>query len=342
MTTIEIIARKAGVSRGTVDRVLHNRGQVKPETEEKIRAVMEELDFQPNALGRAFYLSRKKNKIGILVAFREKDFQKQIMEGIEDGVVYAKQHGVDAVTEYAEPEDSAGYLAALERLVDSGVQGIALRGIVSEEVNACLRRLRAEGLPVVAYNQDVESPELRSCFVGQDSYRSGVCAAALMEAISPRQGCTLIVGVDWLHYSSEERIQGFVKYFQSLPDGGMDVSQVIYGKGTHDLAYRLTKAKLEELPQITGIFVSGAGLSGAAHAVDDAGLSGKVKVVGYDATDSNTPYLEKGTVQFLIDQGPYQQGYKSIQLLTDAIFADRPLETAYCDTGIQIKNRYNC
>lgn len=76
--------------------------------------------------------------------------------------------------------------------------------------------------------------------------------------------------------------------------------------------------------------------------MDDAGLSGKVKVVGYDATDSNIPYLEKGTVQFLIDQGPYQQGYKSIQLLTDAIFADRPLETAYCDTGIQIKNRYNC
>ena len=118
--------------------------------------------------------------------------------------------------------------------------------------------------------------------------------------------------------------------------------QVIYGKGTHDLAYRLTKAKLEELPQITGIFVSGAGLSGAAHAVDDAGLSGKVKVVGYDATDSNIPYLEKGTVQFLIDQGPYQQGYKSIQLLTDAIFQDRPVETSYCDTGIRIKCPYSC
>ena len=50
MTTIEIIAKKAGVSRGTVDRVLHDRGQVKPETAERVRAVMEEMDFQPNAL----------------------------------------------------------------------------------------------------------------------------------------------------------------------------------------------------------------------------------------------------------------------------------------------------
>ena len=49
MTTIEIIAKKAGVSRGTVDRVLHDRGQVKPETAERVRAVMEEMDFQPNA-----------------------------------------------------------------------------------------------------------------------------------------------------------------------------------------------------------------------------------------------------------------------------------------------------
>ncbi len=341
MTTIEIIAQKAGVSRGTVDRVLHNRGQVRAATEERVRAVMAEMNFQPNALGRAFYLSRRKNKIGVLVSFREPDFQKQVMQGINNGMVYAQQHGIETLIEVAAPDDAVGYLAALKRLIDSGVRCLALRGIVSEEVNACLRELPQDQIPIITYNQDIDS-SLRSCFVGQDSYRSGVCAAALMEAISPRQGCTLIVGVDWLHYSSEERIQGFVKYFQSLPDGGMDVSQVIYGKGAHDLAYRLTKAKLEELPQITGIFVSGAGLSGAAHAVDDAGLSGKVKVVGYDATDSNIPYLEKGTVQFLIDQGPYQQGYKSIQLLTDAIFADRPLETAYCDTGIQIKNRYNC
>ena len=79
MTTIETIAEKAGVSRGTVDRVLHNRGQVKPETAKKVRAVMEEMDFQPNALGRAFYLSRKKNKIGVLVSFREPDFQAQAL-----------------------------------------------------------------------------------------------------------------------------------------------------------------------------------------------------------------------------------------------------------------------
>lgn len=340
MTTIEIIAKKAGVSRGTVDRVLHNRGQVKPETAEKVRAVMEELDFQPNTLGRAFYLSRKKNKIGVLVSFREPDFQKQVMQGINDGMVYAQQHGIETLTEVAAPDDAGGYLAALKRLIGSGVRGLALRGIVSEEVNACLRALPRDQMPVITYNQDIDSG-LRDCFVGQDSYKSGACAAFLMQQISGPKGCTLIVGVDWLHYSSEERIQGFTDHFRASPDGEMDVSHVVYGKGSHDLAYRLTRAKIEELPQLTGIFVSGAGLSGAAHAVDDAGLTGKLKVVGYDVTDSNVAFLKKGTVQFLIDQGPYQQGYRSVQLLTDAIFQDRPVEGTYYDTGIQIKSPYN-
>ena len=90
MTNLELIAKLAGVSRGTVDRVLHNRGQVRPETAERVRAVMQELDFQPNALGRAFYLSRKKNKIGVLVAFREPDFEKQVMQGVNEGIVYAQ------------------------------------------------------------------------------------------------------------------------------------------------------------------------------------------------------------------------------------------------------------
>ena len=155
MTTIEIIAKKAGVSRGTVDRVLHDRGQVKPETAERVRAVMEEMDFQPNALGRAFYLSRRKNKIGILVAFREPDFQQQIASGIEDGIVYARQHGIEIVTEIAPPDDDRGYLAALERLLSSDIQGLALRGNGSEAAYDILRSLPENHIPIVAYNQDV-------------------------------------------------------------------------------------------------------------------------------------------------------------------------------------------
>ena len=54
MVTVEMVAKMAGVSRGTVDRVLHHRGEVKSETAERVRQVMRELDFQPNTLAELF------------------------------------------------------------------------------------------------------------------------------------------------------------------------------------------------------------------------------------------------------------------------------------------------
>ena len=105
---------------------------------------------------------------------------------------------------------------------------------------------------------------------------------------------------------------------------------VVYGRGNHDMAYQVVKESLASYPRITGIFVAGAG------------LSGKVRIVGYDATDTNISYMKSGTVQFLIDQAPHSQGYRSIQLLAEAIFHNHPIKTGYYDTGIQIRTPYNC
>lgn len=341
MTNIETIAKLAGVSRGTVDRVLHNRGRVKPETLERVHTAMKELDYHPSTLGRAFYMARQNNQAGMLISLREADFQKQIVDGAEDGIAYAKQHSVEVLLEYASPDDEAAYLEALDRLSAQRLRGLILRGIQSEAVMARLRALRERGVLLVTYNEDV-APELRDCYVGENARQGGACAAFLIQQSCPRGGRTLIVGVDPHHYSNVERILGFTDCFRQSPERGEDALEVVYGLGNHDTSYRVTRESLERYPDLTGVFVSGAGLSGVASAIDDAGLSGRVKIVGYDATASNIAHMKNGTVQFLIDQAPYSQGCKSIQLLTDAIFQDQGMEINYYDTGIQIRTPYNC
>lgn len=341
MTNIETIAKLAGVSRGTVDRVLHNRGRVKPETLERVHAAMKELDYQPSALGRAFYMARQNNQIGALIALREPDFQRQILDGVESGAAYAKQHSVEVLLEFAPPDNEAAYLEALDRLSRKNPRGLVFRGIQSEAVAARLRALRDQGVLLVSYNEDVE-PGLRNCYVGENARQGGACAAFLIRQSCPGEGRTLVMGVDPSHYSNVERIQGFMDCFRQLPGGAEAAVEVVYGQGNHETSCRVTRESLAAFPDLTGVFVSGAGLSGAAQAVDDAGLSGRVKIVGYDATESNVAYLKKGTVQFLIDQAPYSQGYQSVRLLTDAIFRGRGLAMDYCDTGIQIRTPYNC
>lgn len=341
MTNIETIAKLAGVSRGTVDRVLHNRGRVKPETLERVHAAMKELDYQPSTLGRAFYMARQNNQVGVLISLREPDFQRQILDGVENGVAYAKQHSVEVLLEFASPDNETAYLKALDRLSQQKLRGLVFRGIQSKAAAARLQALREQGTLLVTYNEDVE-PCLRDCYVGENARQGGACAAFLIRQSCPQKGRTLVVGVDPTHYSNAERIQGFTDCFRQLSAGEDAPIEVVYGHGNHEASCRVVRKSIERHSDLTSVFVSGAGLSGAAQAVDEAGLSGKIKIVGYDATKSNVAYLKKGTVQFLIDQAPHSQGYQSIQLVVDAIFQGRGLETSYYDTGIQIRTPFNC
>lgn len=339
MTNLELIAKRAGVSRGTVDRVLHNRGQVKPETAERVRAVMAEMNFQPSTLGRALFLSRKKNKIGVLVGFREPDMQEQVMQGVTEGIAYAQQHGIEVLVEYIRPDNIDGYVESLKKLAEDGVRAIAARGVSSDAIRDCLQELSGE-MQIISFNEDFSDKSLRDCFVGQDSRKAGRCAGFLMEQIADKNSKILLIGVDPSHSSSEERLSGFTGFFcERRKDAA--VSQTVYGEGSHELTRKRTLEKIKTMPELGGIFVSGAGLSGAAHAVEDAGLAQRIKIIGFDSTESNVHFLRRGTVQFLLDQGTYQQGYQPIRLLTDSIFSDKLLTDSFVDTGIQIKTPLN-
>lgn len=70
MATIKEIAEKAGVSIGTVDRVLHNRGMVNAQTKERVETVMKELNYRPNQVAQGLAVMKKKLKIGFLFLVR--------------------------------------------------------------------------------------------------------------------------------------------------------------------------------------------------------------------------------------------------------------------------------
>ena len=79
--TIRQIAEAAGVSRGTVDRALNNRGRIRPEVAERVRQIAEEMGYKPNQLGRALSMSRNNIKIGVILQGAETPFMKEVMKG---------------------------------------------------------------------------------------------------------------------------------------------------------------------------------------------------------------------------------------------------------------------
>ena len=83
MARIKDIAELAGVSRGTVDRVLNNRSGVSPQTAEKIKEIAKALDYRPNKAGLALAAQKKKNKIGIVMFSTNNPSFDQVTEGAQ-------------------------------------------------------------------------------------------------------------------------------------------------------------------------------------------------------------------------------------------------------------------
>ena len=85
------IARMAGVSAGTVDRVLHNRGKVSEENLRRIREVLSAVDYQPNLVARSLASSRERTLAVIIPSFREGDYWADVDAGISRAAVGAER-----------------------------------------------------------------------------------------------------------------------------------------------------------------------------------------------------------------------------------------------------------
>ena len=117
MARIKDIAELAGVSRGTVDRVLNNRSGVSPQTAEKIKEIAKALDYRPNKAGLALAAQKKKNKIGIVLFSRNNPFFDEVSEGVQAKARELADYGVTTLTRRVE-FDLAAQLAAIDELLE--------------------------------------------------------------------------------------------------------------------------------------------------------------------------------------------------------------------------------
>ena len=83
MATIKEIAALAGVSRGTVDRVLNNRGSVSAATAAKIKQIATALDYKPNRAGLALAAQKKKLRLGVILFSAENPFFADVLKSVQ-------------------------------------------------------------------------------------------------------------------------------------------------------------------------------------------------------------------------------------------------------------------
>ncbi|MDO5142250.1 MAG: LacI family DNA-binding transcriptional regulator [Eubacteriales bacterium] len=338
--TAQQIAELAGVSRGTVDRALHDRGRVAPEVAARIRRIAAELGYKPNLVGQALVRTKRGFKLGAIVQSIETPTMQIVCGGVRRAAVELRASGVELLLREVRGLDTEQMLEYIEGLVEDGIQGLAISLNNAPELRRCIDELHEQGIPVVTLNSDAPGSR-RLCFIGLDNYRAGRTAAGLMREILPQGGRVLPLTGHLNNTAHNNRLNGFS---DALREGtAEDIVLLPFQPcfDRDDYAYEITQHALRAEPGLAGVYVSSNGQRGACQAIEEEGLKGRVKVIAFDLNETNMALLHSDSLSFVIDQEAAEQGYRPPYILYEYLMHKKRPAQELLYTDIAIRTKYN-
>ncbi|HIU75698.1 MAG TPA: LacI family DNA-binding transcriptional regulator [Candidatus Pelethocola excrementipullorum] len=337
--TIRQIADAAGVSRGTVDRALNNRGRINPEVSERIKRIADELGYQPNQLGRALSMSKNKIKIGVILQNPETPFMIEVLKGVENAKAEVGTLGCEVVICKVSHNNVRETINTMEQLKAEGAKAIAMVPVEDEEVKLHINLFVEEyEIPIVTFNSDIQDTE-RLCFVGQNSLQCGRAAAGLMGELIGANGKVAVISGYSTNPSLNNRVIGFCGEIKKQYPG-IQVVDLEYCYEDNEVAEKVTKKVLDKHPNLTGIYMTSHGEEGVCKALRSYRKTNRIKMIANDFMGKNYELLESGIINLLIGQDAFVQGYEPVMILFRLLFHGEQPKGEFQYTDIIIRNAY--
>lgn len=322
MATIKEIAERAGVSRRTVDRVINHRGAVKPETEQKIRQIIEELSYTPNAAGRS--LAAHKKKLRLLFCSTMGVYSPiyaPIREGAQKEAVILNEYGVTTEFLTIDRDHPPGPEQIADIVEHLNYDGIAISPVNIPGIPEIIQHAEAADIPMVFYNADLPQHS-RLCFVGCDYVKSGRIAAGLAAFSSNDCGKICILTSKVANRPSfSDRVYGFKKELADrYPQMEIVESELL--EGDQFDCYDKIKEIIDRHPDINVIYLVNPGDYSACYAISKAIGSKKIRIITNDLMEDQVPMLNSGLISATIDQEPLKQGSLPLEILFNHLAMD--------------------
>ena len=353
--TIQTIAELAGVSRGTVDRVLHNRGRVDEEVAARVMQIAHELGYRTKAQKKAGMQMKRQEtqdgmqrRIGVVTQLSGASFMLSIRRGLEDAREEAKSYGISVEIRECSGVDEVQQCEALQELEDLGIDALAIMPVECNGVREHLRRMiREKGIPVVTFNTDIVGTG-RLAFIGMDNRQGGRVAAGLLGLLMRGSGSVIGVTGNFSNSTSLLRIDGFTEELsRSFPEIAM--AGVTVSMDSREEVAEIIKNALRSHPDLGGILMVSSGQMGIRDALEDEEVQAILKdrrdgkrpyIVVYDLTPRNRMLMEEGVVDFVIDQDGYNQGFKAVMTLLALLKGGAAIPQENMYTEITVRTKY--
>jgi len=324
--TVHEIAALAGVSIGTVDRVLHKRGRVSAETKAKIDAIIEQYRFTPNPIARRLKRNRP-YRFCALIPRRDQDagYWGQIIAGIERAAGEIKPLGAETeIIEYDRYNPEA-FEKKSNAICTEKPEGLLFAPIMQKRTRPFVEKICAEKIPVVFVDADMPGTK-PLCAIGQDSFSGGYLAGRLFHLFAGT--VSLPIGILDAHgddYNITRRREGFLSYAEK--NGFPVIVQEYSDYGGGDISVEKIAQFLKAHRHLSGIFITNC----MAHRVAEAAKQRRKKepflLVGYDLIPSNRQLLHQGHINAIISQRPEEQGREALLTLFRSVVLEQTVET---------------
>ena len=299
--TVHDVARAAGVSLATVDRVLNGRAGVSPGTTEKVEAAIATLGFQRDL--SASLLARARD---LRVVFVIPDSSNEFMAGLADAVTRRAGEAVadrlHLQTIRLKALDADALAACLDALDPRDCDCAVIVATQDASVLAAVGNATRRGVVVMTLVSDLPGSSRRH-FIGIDNVAAGRTAASLMGRFCPQGGkVALIAGSLHLH-DHRDRLEGFrATIAAEFP--ALELVGPIEGHDERAETETHVTQLLSRHPDLAGIYNLGAGNSGLVAALDASRRSGTIRVIAHELTEPTRNGLRSGAIDVVLDQNP--------------------------------------
>jgi len=284
--------------------------------------------------------SGKRLKIAVVPKGTTHEFWKSVHAG---AVKAAKEMDVDIVWKGPLKEDDLkAQIDVVDTFVAQGVAGIVLAPLNDSALKTPVKRAKDAKIPTVIFDSDLQGDEHVS-FVATDNQAAGKIAAEAMDKDLGGKGNVIVLRYQEGSASTQNREKGFLDGMKAKPELKI-LSDNQYGGATSESAFQkgesLLVAHKAASGAVNGVFTPNESTTfGMLQALKKSGTNKKVKLIGFDSSDSLVKALKEGDIDGLVVQNPFNMGYLSVKTMVDHLHG-KPVEKRI-DTGARLVDKAN-
>ncbi|WP_297111010.1 LacI family DNA-binding transcriptional regulator [uncultured Devosia sp.] len=296
--TIAQLAREAGVSTATVDRVINGRHQVRADTAQKVEQAARRLGYHGlNSISSRVDAVRPELHFGFILQKGRHAFYQHFVQEIGEAMASCTTHRISTSIKFAETTQP-GELADLIRSLAGKVDALAATGLDHHEVTLAVQELKNAGTPTFSLLSDF-AQGVRESYIGLNNLKVGRAVGWLMAKLASRKGKVgVFIGGTRFH-GHELRETGFRSSLREYAPH-LEMLNPLVNMENRQFTYEATVQMLDDHPDLVGIYCAGGGMEGAISAVRELSRPGEVVLIVNELTDESRMALQDRTVSIVI------------------------------------------